>query len=249
MLLFVMIAIGIIIFAFRLRANNVAKVAKELRWRAYLGADSLPPKYRNLGTFLHQFQSFEWLMVGEVNGHTLFFVQYITSRLSQFRYEYAIFSFFDPPLSPQGIKEKVALLNLSHNFFVTEQGVFFTHTIPWALRITNVRPIIQKVVDIKNTMASGPAGTPQKYRVLITDMAHYMDKEAETVRDYDTLAEAQAACREIIDRSLKELYSPGMTSEELQKQFITFGEDASCEGFDGKSYREQKIQELCTENI
>lgn len=85
----------------------------------------------------------------------------------------------------------------------------------------------------------------QNYTISITDFSHYMETESEITRSYPTLPEAQAACHEIIDRSLTELYAPGMTSEELKKQFFIFGEQAACEGFDPAPYVAGKIAELC----
>lgn len=85
----------------------------------------------------------------------------------------------------------------------------------------------------------------QKYLVRVIDHAHYMEGEGEyTAGEFENLAEAQAKCKEIIDRSLEELFSPGMSEEELSKQFMIYGEEASCEGFESMEYVKAQCHEL-----
>ena len=86
----------------------------------------------------------------------------------------------------------------------------------------------------------------QNFSVHVIDHAHYMEEEGEYTRgEFATREEAEAKCKEIIDRSLEELFSLGMSEEELLKQFMMFGEEASCEGFESMGYVKQRCQELC----
>ena len=53
-----------------------------------------------------------------------------------------------------------------------------------------------------------------RYKVLVDDNFHYQDPgERREHGAYDTLEEALAACREIVDRSLEEERRPGISAE------------------------------------
>lgn len=85
-----------------------------------------------------------------------------------------------------------------------------------------------------------------KFVVRVTDHAHYMESEGEyTGGEFVTFEEAVQKCRHIIDASLQELYTPGMTFEELSKQFLLYGEEATCEGFDSLAYIKERCTILC----
>lgn len=84
----------------------------------------------------------------------------------------------------------------------------------------------------------------KKFVVHVVDHAHYMEEEGEYIRgEFTNRGEAEAKCKEIIDRSLEELFSVGISAEDLFKQFMLYGEEASCEGFDSMEY----IRLRCTE--
>lgn len=153
-LLFVGFIIVVAIFAFRYRSKNVLQVARELGWKAYTSEESIPVEYQDLGEKILQFQSFEWLMVGEVQGKKVFFTQYITTRLSQWRYEYAIFSLFDTPFSDEKLEPVKTKHKLPPDFLVTRAGIFFSHGIPWKITHQNIFPIIEQVVEIRNQIES-----------------------------------------------------------------------------------------------
>lgn len=86
----------------------------------------------------------------------------------------------------------------------------------------------------------------QKYIVRVIDHAHYMEEDGEYTRgEFDTREEAEAKCKEIIDASLVELFSVGMQEEELLKQFLVYGEEAQCEGFESMEYIKARCHELC----
>ena len=85
----------------------------------------------------------------------------------------------------------------------------------------------------------------QKYLVRVIDHAHYMEEDGEYTRgEFTSREEAQARCQEIIDRSLDELFVVGMSEEELFKQFLLYGEEASCEGFESRDYVKAKCHEF-----
>ncbi len=88
----------------------------------------------------------------------------------------------------------------------------------------------------------------QKFTVFVIDHAHYMEDEGEYTRgEFTTREEAESKCKEIIDSSLSELYSSGMTAEDLYKQFLMFGEEARCEGFESLEYIQKECHKLCSE--
>ena len=65
-----------------------------------------------------------------------------------------------------------------------------------------------------------------RYKVMIDDNAHYMEEDERTeYAAFGTLEEAIAACRWLVDRSLRDLYRPGMTSAQLYDQYTSFGDD------------------------
>ncbi len=82
--------------------------------------------------------------------------------------------------------------------------------------------------------------------VRVTDHAHYMEPEGQyTGGEFATFEEAAQKCQLIIDTSLSELYAPGMTAEELKKQFFVYGEEATCDGFDALEYLQERCTILC----
>lgn len=88
-----------------------------------------------------------------------------------------------------------------------------------------------------------PAST---FPVQITDHSHYQDPEGEYIQgQYVTLEEAQAVCQRILDAELVALYQPGFTAEQLEKQFLVFGQEAWCEGFESMEYVKKRCAEMC----
>jgi hypothetical protein len=65
-----------------------------------------------------------------------------------------------------------------------------------------------------------------RYKVLVDDNFHYQDPDARREHgNYESLEEALAACREIVDRSLEEEYRVGMSAEALYHRYVSFGDD------------------------
>lgn len=88
----------------------------------------------------------------------------------------------------------------------------------------------------------------QKYFVRVIDHAHYMEEGGEySGGEFENREEAERKCREIIDRSLEELFAANMSEEDLLKHFLLYGEEASCERFDSKEYIKARCHELVVE--
>jgi hypothetical protein len=65
-----------------------------------------------------------------------------------------------------------------------------------------------------------------RYRVMVDDNFHYQDESERREHGvYETLEEARAACRALVDRSLVEEYRPGISAERLFDRYKSFGED------------------------
>jgi hypothetical protein len=73
-----------------------------------------------------------------------------------------------------------------------------------------------------------------RYRVMVDDNFHYQDVDERWEQGtYETLEEALAACRAIVDQSLKEEYKPGMSAEALYGRYTSFGADPFIVVLDG----------------
>lgn len=65
-----------------------------------------------------------------------------------------------------------------------------------------------------------------RYRVLVDDNFHYTEEdERSEFGVFDTVDEAIAACRDIVERSLVHLHRPGMTAGALLERYKSFGDD------------------------
>jgi hypothetical protein len=90
------------------------------------------------------------------------------------------------------------------------------------------------------------------YTVLVAENSHYMD-EAERYKhgEFATLDEAHAAARVLVNSELAALHTPGMSADELYRQYTTFGAepfivpDAAAESFSAWAYAAARCQELC----
>ena len=94
-----------------------------------------------------------------------------------------------------------------------------------------------------------------RYRVLIDDNFHYMDSsERREQGTYETVEEALAVCRRIVDRLLAQNYEPGISAEALFEHYVSFGEDpfiVVLDGvddrakFSGWSYAKERCRAMC----
>ncbi|MFZ0716837.1 hypothetical protein [Mycobacterium sp.] len=97
------------------------------------------------------------------------------------------------------------------------------------------------------------------FEVLVDDNFHaYDESERYSHGLYDTLEEAIAVCRAIVDRDLANQYEPGMTADRLYQRYTSFGDDPWIKDtehpggpsprapFSAWSYAEQQSVEMCT---
>jgi hypothetical protein len=89
---------------------------------------------------------------------------------------------------------------------------------------------------------------------LVDDNYHFMDEsERYELGSYATLEEAISAAKAVVDSFLASEYKPGMTADQLYKQYVTFGEDPfilapeqSQFPFSAWEYARQRCEELCS---
>jgi hypothetical protein len=93
---------------------------------------------------------------------------------------------------------------------------------------------------------------PTKYKVLVDDNYHCMDEDERTEQEeFDTAAQAVAACKKIVDDFLTSSYQPGMSAAALYDGYTGFGEDPFIVGgdppckFSAWEYARQRCAEIC----
>jgi hypothetical protein len=96
-----------------------------------------------------------------------------------------------------------------------------------------------------------------RYQVMVDDNFHYMDPDERREQGiYDTLDDALAVCHEIVERSLREAFKPGVTAEKLYDHYTSFGEDPFIVVLDGAdanakfsawNYAKERCRAMCGE--
>lgn len=92
-----------------------------------------------------------------------------------------------------------------------------------------------------------------RYRVLVDDDFHYRDEsERYELGEFETLEEAVAACKRVVDEFLMSNYRPGMTAAELYTQYALFGEDSfvvysgqQTVPFSARDYASRRVEQIC----
>jgi hypothetical protein len=96
-----------------------------------------------------------------------------------------------------------------------------------------------------------------RYRVKVDDNFHFMDEDERTeIGIFDSGDEALAACREVVEKSLRHHYKSGMSAAALFEQYKSFGDDPFivAEGTDVKiefsawGYAESRCPAICGED-
>jgi hypothetical protein len=65
-----------------------------------------------------------------------------------------------------------------------------------------------------------------RYRVMVDDNFHYQDSDERWEQGtYESVDEALAACRRIVDQSLQDEYRAGISAEALYDRYMSFGDD------------------------
>jgi hypothetical protein len=73
-----------------------------------------------------------------------------------------------------------------------------------------------------------------RYRVMVDDNFHYMDESERTeLGVFDSAEAALAAGRAVVERSLRDLFKPGMSAAELFDHYKQFGDDPFIVVIDG----------------
>lgn len=91
------------------------------------------------------------------------------------------------------------------------------------------------------------------FTVRVRENSHSMDEgEAYDLPAFATYAEAEAACRRIVDDFLTGNLKPGLGAEALFRLYTTFGEDPAIDGpgpsgagFSAWDYARGRCDELC----
>ena len=90
------------------------------------------------------------------------------------------------------------------------------------------------------------------FTVVIADNFHYMDEGEYVVHgSYETLEAAIDAAKGIVDSCLAAAHKPGMTSADLYRQYVSFGDDPFIRGatervpFSASTYAEARCAEIC----
>jgi hypothetical protein len=94
-----------------------------------------------------------------------------------------------------------------------------------------------------------------RYRVMVDDNFHYQDPDERREQGtYETLEEALAACRAIVNQSLEKEHGPGMSGDSLYGRYMSFGDDPYIVVLDGAddsatfsawSYAEERCRVIC----
>lgn len=93
-----------------------------------------------------------------------------------------------------------------------------------------------------------------RYTVTVDDNFHYQEGDQREQGTYDTLEQAIAVCRAIVDKSLAEEYRPGISAEALYDRYVSFGDDpfiVVIEGvddgaeFSAWSYAKERCRAIC----
>ena len=92
-----------------------------------------------------------------------------------------------------------------------------------------------------------------KFKVRIRENSHYMDEsEAYDHAAFATYADAEAACRRIVDEFLAANRKPGMGADALFRLYTMFGEDPVIDApgpggarFSAWDYAGQRCRDLC----
>jgi hypothetical protein len=93
-----------------------------------------------------------------------------------------------------------------------------------------------------------------QYTVMVDDNFHYMEEDERwELGTFSTVEEATAACRALVDRSLRESHKPGMTAAQLYDHYTSFGDEPFIVAppgvpkgvFSARDYARSRVEELC----
>jgi hypothetical protein len=97
-----------------------------------------------------------------------------------------------------------------------------------------------------------------RYKVMVDDNFHYQNPGKRWEQGvYETVDEALAVCRGLVDRSLKEEYRLGNSAEALYDRYTSFGDDPFIMVLDGVddratfsawNYAKERCSAICGEH-
>jgi hypothetical protein len=80
-----------------------------------------------------------------------------------------------------------------------------------------------------------------RYKVVVDDNFHYQDlNECREQGVYETVEEALAVCRGLVDKSLKEEYRSGISAESLYDRYTSFGDDPFIVDMNGRTEHSER---------
>jgi hypothetical protein len=98
-----------------------------------------------------------------------------------------------------------------------------------------------------------------RYKVIVDDNFHYQDPHERREQGvYETVEEALAVCRGLVDKSLKEEYRSGISAKSLYDRYTSFGDDPSIVVLDGTddraifsawNYAKERCIVICGEHV
>ena len=96
-----------------------------------------------------------------------------------------------------------------------------------------------------------------RYKVVVDDNFHYQD--AGHRRDegsFERIEDALRRCRDIVERSIREEWRPGISAEALYERYTSFGEDPFIVVLDGAdpqaafsawTYAKERCEAMCSQ--
>jgi hypothetical protein len=98
-----------------------------------------------------------------------------------------------------------------------------------------------------------------RYKVIVDDNFHYQDPRERCEQGvYETVEEALAVCRGLVDESLKEEYRSGISAKSLYDRYTSFGDDPFIVVLDGTddraifsawNYAKERCTVICAEHV
>lgn len=159
-LIFILVVfVGVIVVTLHvvLKAKNkkIQRLAQELNFEL-VDVENISSEHVNLSTYLRYFWNYEFLIVAKINGIQIYFTEYLEKRPSRRPYTYALVSLFPHPFSFTSNEQRLTLQKQIDFVFpgslLTENGIFYYHSIPWTLKKSTLEPLIQNMVQAVETL-------------------------------------------------------------------------------------------------
>lgn len=146
MVFFVIAMGGAMVFMYRYKFIVASRLSKELGFTSYLSEKNIPGEYTAFGEHILEFNFFEWILVGEVQGEKVYIAQYFLNRASQYPFRFVVFIPFE--------KKMLSISEIpteKDDFLITQNGIFYYHALPWTLKKENILPLVNKIVQVRKS--------------------------------------------------------------------------------------------------